>query len=522
MSRSKPWAAGVLAACLAIGCGPRRPPDILVVTVDTLRADRVGAYGHAGARTPAIDGLARQGILFGQATTPFPRTTPALASMLTGLWPHHHGCREVGRPMSDSVPATLAEVLGAHGYHSAAVTGNGAAGRRQGLHRGFAVFVDAPDLPGPRAVHVTRAAIQLLDSAPRGRSLFLWVHYVDPHFPYSPPKGFRDQPKAPACHQLMARLVHKKTTLSAIQGDQDGASSAALPDCRALYDAEVAYADQEVGLLLAAWRKGSGSQSVIVFSSDHGENMGEDGLFYEHGPSVHDASLRVPLIIAGVGRAGRRDDGVARLEDLPPTLLSLAGVPRERWPAMDGADLSERITGVSAGQGGAPRAAFAESGSHLKVDSYAAVRSGNQNRETCVNGPRFSLCESQRWPAPRLFDHVADPERRNDLSRRYPDEVRRLAEAAARWPVYETRQRTLRTPRFKLVERPRLEGGYAAALFDLRSDPGESRDIAAGHAAEVERLGEALQAWARGISAAAQKAHTLEELEQLQALGYID
>jgi arylsulfatase A-like enzyme len=261
---------------------------------------------------------------------------------------------------------------------------------------------------------------------------------------------------------------------------------------------------------------------VIVFSSDHGENMGEDGLFYEHGPSVHDASLRVPLIVAGVGRVGRRDDEVARLEDLPPTLLSLAGVPRERWPAMDGADLSERITGVAAGRGGAPRVAFAESGSNLKVDSYAAVRSGNQNRETCVNGPRFSLCESQRWPAPRLFDHVADPERRNDLSRRYPDEVRRLADVAARWPVYETRQRTLRTPRFKLVERPRLEGGYAAALFDLRSDPGESRDVSAEHTAEVERFGEALQTWARGISASAQPALTPEELEQLQALGYID
>jgi hypothetical protein len=88
--------------------------------------------------------------------------------------------------------------------------------------------------------------------------------------------------------------------------------------------------------------------------------------------------------------------------------------------------------------------------------------------------------------------------------------------------VYETRQRTLRTPRFKLVERPRLEGGYSAALFDLRSDPGEGRDVAAEHAAEVERLRQSLSAWARGIPASAQSAHTPEEMEQLQALGYID
>ena len=521
MRRFEPVATIALVA-LGVSCGPRRPLDILVVTVDTLRADRVGAYGHPQARTPAIDSLARQGTLFAQATTPLPRTTPALASMLTGLWPHHHGCREVGRPMSDAVPATLAEVLGGHGYVTAAVTANGAAGRRQGLHRGFAVFVDAPELPGPRAVHVTKRATQVLEAAAPDRPLFLWVHYVDPHFPYSPPKGWRDQPKAPACHQLMARLVHKKTTLSEIQSDRDGLSSAALEDCRALYDAEIAYADREIGLLLEAWRRARGGRSVIVFSSDHGENMGEDGLSYEHGPSVHDASLRVPLIIAGAGPGGRQDDGVARLEDLPPTLLVIAGVPRERWPAMDGADVSARLEGRAPGEDEDPRAAFAESGSNLKVDSYDAVRSGNQNRETCVNGPRFSLCESPAWPAPRLFDHVADPQRRHDLSRRHPEERRRLAEAGLRWPVYETRQRTLRTPRFKLVERPRLEGGYAAALYDLRSEPAETQDVAAAHPAEVGRFQEALEEWARGISVSGQQGHTPEELEQLRALGYID
>lgn len=520
MTRFDPVAAIVLAV-LAASCGPQRPLDILVVTVDTLRADHVGAYGHAAARTAAIDGLARKGTLFAHATTPLPRTTPALASMLTGLWPHHHGCREVGRPMAESVPATLAEVLGANGYGTAAVTANGAAGRRQGLHRGFAVFVDAPELPGPRAVHVTRRATQVLEAAAPDRPLFFWVHYVDPHFPYSPPKGFEDQPKAPACHQLMARLVHKKTTLSEIQSDRDGSSRAALADCRALYDAEIAYADREIGLLLQAWRKARGRRSVIVFSSDHGENMGEDGLFYEHGPSVHDASLRVPLIIAGAGPGARRDDEVARLEDLPPTLLALAGVPRERWPRMDGVDVSARLCGDRA-EGASQGAAFAESGSNLKVDSYDAVRSGNQNRESCVNGPRFSLCESPKWPAPRLFDHVADPKRREDLSRRNPEERRRLAEAARRWPVYEARQRTMRTPRFKLVERPQLEGGYTAALFDLRSDPGETRDVAAEHPTEFGRFREALDEWARSIPASGQQALTPEELEQLRALGYID
>jgi len=132
----------LLLAAGEFACSGRRsgPPDILIISVDTLRADRVGAYGHGAARTQNIDALAREGTLFRQATTPFPRTTPGLASLLTGLWAHHHGSREVGRSI-DNVP-TLATVLAANGYEARGISANRAAGRSQGIDRGFAHLTD--------------------------------------------------------------------------------------------------------------------------------------------------------------------------------------------------------------------------------------------------------------------------------------------------------------------------------------------------------------------------------------------
>lgn len=509
--------AGLAALCLvASGCATRRSPDILLVTVDTLRADAVGAYGSASARTPNVDRLARRGTVFLQATTPFPRTTPGIASLMTGLWPLHHGSREVGQGMREV--ATLASTLRAAGYETRGVTANAAAGRSQNLHLGFARFVDAPELPGYRAENTTARALELLADAPRDKPLLFWVHYVDPHFPYEPPGGFPDQPRGKLCHRLNARRVHKEISIGQLHNDWQGLASAALEDCRGLYDAEIAYVDGQIGRLFEGWEQARGRGAVVLFTSDHGENLGEDGVFYEHGPSVHDAGLRVPLIVAGAGPAGRLDRGVARLEDVMPTLLSLARVPRERWPAMDGEDLGPRVRGARQQVG--PAAAYAESGSELLPESYRRLRSGARQREHCVNDGRFSWCEGGGRPV-ALYDHVEDPQRQHDVAVLHPDVVARLRAAAERWPLEETRERTVRTTRFKLVALPRPEG-YATRLYDLLADPGETRDVSEAHPATVASLRKALEAWASGITASAGVTHTPEQLEALRALGYID
>lgn len=511
-------AAAVVASLAAAACGPSRPPDILLVTVDTLRADAVGAYGSPGPRTPNIDALARRGTVFLEATTPFPRTTPGVASLMTGLWPFHHGSREVGQGMRE-VP-TLAATLAAEGYETRGLTANAAAGRSQNLHLGFRQFVDARDLPGYRAENATARALELLAGAPRDRPLLFWVHYVDPHFPYEPPSGFPDQPRGKRCHRLNARRVHKEINLGQLHNDWQGLASAALEDCRGMYAAEVAYVDGQVGRLLDAWQKARGTGGVVVFTSDHGENFGEDGVWYEHGPSVHDAGMRVPLIVAGAGPGARQDRGVARLEDVMPTLLALARVPRERWPKLDGVDLGARLRAGTARDDAAPAAAFAESGSDLLPESYGRLRSGARGREHCINDERFSWCEGGARPD-ALYDHLADPQRQHDVAPRHPDVVERLRAVGRRWPVDETRQRSIRTPRFKLVAVPQAEG-YATRLYDLRSDPGETRDVSAGNAATVVAMRKALDAWAAGIAGSPVVAHTPEQLEALQALGYIE
>ncbi len=509
----------LLLAAAELACSGRwsAPPDILIVSVDTLRADHVGAYGHAAARTPNIDSLARDGTLFRQATTPFPRTTPGLASLLTGLWAHHHGSREVGRSI-DAVP-TLGSVLAASGYEARGISANGSAGRSQHLVRGFAPFIDPSDFSGWRAENTTKRALTLLDGASREKPLLFWVHYLDPHFPYEPPKGFKDQPPGQQCHKLLAKRIHREISVTEIRRDWHRVASRALADCQGLYDAEVAYVDTEIGKLLAAWRKARGRRSVVVFTSDHGENFGEDGLYFEHGPNVHDAAMRVPLIVAGAGPHGRLDDGVARLEDVMPTLLALAKLPRERWPRMDGVDLSGRLLGRSAAGDGAS-AAFAESGAEMLFDSYHRLRSGSSVGEHCVNVERYSLCEGG-GRREGLYDHVVDPGREHDVSARHPKELERLRAVAERWPYDETRQRAIRTNRFKLVEVP-TESGYEERLYDLATDPGETRNVIADHEPLASRLRSALHAWAAGAPGKGTKTYTPEQVEALRALGYVE
>jgi arylsulfatase A-like enzyme len=334
--------AGVLPLVLGLaGCGgaPARP-DLILVTVDTLRPDRLAAVP-----TPNLDRLAARGTSFSQATTPFPRTTPALASLFTGLWPQHHGSREVFEPFHSG--DTLAEVLKGSGYATAGVTANSAAGSRQNLDRGFDRFVELPDREDVHGDRVTAAALRLAGNAPASQPLFLWVHYMDPHYPYAPPTDF-PQPPALRCRRLMDDARAGRVAKGQMLSNRDGVAEAALAECRQLYDAEIAYTDAQIGTLLEGLsRLGRLDGALVVFTSDHGENFGEGGLYYEHGPNLHDAGLRVPLVVAGPGIAHRRDDAVIRLEDLMPTLLRLVGVPPERVPRTDG--LSRR-----AGCGGRP------------------------------------------------------------------------------------------------------------------------------------------------------------------------
>lgn len=314
---------------LLTGCASQRPepaplPNVLLITIDTLRADRLGR-----GLTPTLDRLADGGVSFSNARTAVPLTLPSHATILSGLLPPHHGVRLNGTGHFAGHP-TLATALHARGYRTAAAVGAFVLARQFGLDGGFDVYDDVvPRDPNAstaleaerKATAVTDAALGLITRTSPSRPLFLWVHYYDPHAPYEPPARFLAQANESA------------------------------------YDGEVAYVDSEVGRLLAAIARLEGD-TVIVVAGDHGESLGEHGED-THGMLLYDGALRVPLTIAS-SAGGPRRDGVSRasgsaraalarrlrrevrpdnasLADVAPTVLALLGVPP---PApMDGADL---------------------------------------------------------------------------------------------------------------------------------------------------------------------------------------
>ncbi|MEQ1565612.1 MAG: sulfatase [Myxococcota bacterium] len=435
-----------------LACSPApvdRRPDVIVVSVDTLRADRLGFMGHAQARTPAMDGLAAGGRVFEQATTPLPRTTPALGSLQTGLRPVHHGAREVGEVVT--AEGRLAGWLGEAGWQTRAVSAIQVAGPDQALDRGFDGFEVHHDA---RAREVSRAALHLVEGLDPGAPAYLWVHYADPHFPYLPEGG---DPTDEACRKLGERAAAGKLDRVSLFADRGGVATAVVESCRRLYDGEIAAVDAGIAALFRGLDAARGDRPrLVVLTADHGENQGENGLFFEHGPDLSDASVRVPLVISGPGVTPGRDGGVARLEDVAPTLLTLTGLP---VPAgLDGASLL------------GPRAPHApiESGSPLQVGLHRYLVSGKRDR-WCLNEGPLSWCTLGKR-APGLFDHDADPKLQTELSSDRPADADRLRAAAERWAPGSTHVRGVRTPALELRSVPTIDG-WVEQVVAITSPP---------------------------------------------------
>ncbi len=530
------WA---LAAAVLAGCSePQGPRNLLVISVDTLRADAIGVAGGAG--TPNIDRLAAEGTYFTSAIAPMPRTTPALASLLTGLWPQHHGSRDVGDPILEV--ATLAETLKAHGYATLAMSTNDSAGPKQGLDRGFDHFAtyrqlidvhgdglyrDLTSVPPDGlgwASASTRRALELIDRAPADQPYFLWVFYFDPHFLYRPPSPWQDGVEAERCWQLYEYFGTHRQLAGQVFSDVGGVATEAMEACRRLYAAEVAYTDHEIGLLLSALgERRRLDNTVVVFVADHGENFGEGGLFFEHGDNAHDAGLRVPLIFSGPGiEQGKRDAGAVSLVDLVPTALALLGLPVPG--GLDGRDLSGRLRpGGAAGRDDRQRVVFAESGTAVWNEAVEHVTTGRTWWRVCVNGPRYALCEIPN-EAPgvyALYDHVTDLALSNDVAAEHPEVVAALLQAWQSWPPESARQRVAQTAELKLVETPRLEGGYQAKLYNLEVDRQETVDVSADYQEVFRHLRAALAEWTADLPEPVERLPDPELEEVLRTLGYV-
>jgi arylsulfatase A-like enzyme len=341
---------------------------------------------------------------------------------------------------------------------------------------------------------------------------------------YIPPDPWLQNVDAPGCWEIYhAYSASGSGAMWRLRGGFDAAALQGVDDCRKLYDAEIAYTDHEIGRLLDGLAGLRDRPRLIVLTADHGENFGEEGSFFEHGDNAHDSALRVPLVFAGPGvAAGRVDRGVASLEDVVPTLFSLLEVPERERPPTEGRDLSGRL--APAGRPQAPDEAepvVAESGVVSRNQFFRTLLTGRAAYRACINGERYTLCDVHDGQAsePRLYDHALDPGLTRDVAGRHPAIVARLLEARKRWPVEGARIRASRTPLFKLVQRPVLEGGYREELYDLREDPGETRDVAALHPEVAAKLRAALDEW-RPPSQPVEPLDPEVE-ESLRSLGYL-
>jgi len=232
--------------------------------------------------------------------------------------------------------------------------------------------------------------------------------------------------------------------------------------------------------------------------------------------------MNVPLLITAPGVKAGVDHEIIRLEDLAPTILSLAGLPRSALPETDGVDQSWRLGAGPRPEGSAELIALAESGSALLIGTFSQPFEGHRAEQNCVHGPRYSLCTLPK-KGTALYDREEDLKFSVDVSDEQPEHLAILRAARERWTLGEARQRSVWNRRHKLVEYPRLEGGYRRALYDLVADPAESENLIDAHPEVAARLDAELRAWTASIpSDAPPPERDEEQLEMLRALGYVD
>ena len=313
----------VALAALASACSPR-PPNVVLVTIDTIRVDRVGAYGSTQGLTPHLDRLASQATVFESCITPMPTTWPAHASMLTGLPPRAHRVRSNAQRLAAKIP-TLAEQLRDAGYATGAFVALKSLVAKSGLDRGFQTVSDAaPSRPFVRSGRDVNALARRWLGERDDRPFFAWIHYYEPHTPLEltpyAAERLRDY-RGPYAEGASVPLYYGTSE----QWMRSPVDRAAI---EALYDGEVREVDIRVGELVAMLRLlALWSDTVVIVAGDHGQSLGERGM-PGHGRSLFQSVLRVPLIVRDPRRRGAtRVAEPVSLSDVTPTVLDLAGLP---------------------------------------------------------------------------------------------------------------------------------------------------------------------------------------------------
>ena len=432
MPRTSAHAGLLLAAALAAGaCGPRAPAGparrVILITCDTLRPDHLTVYGYPRPTSPHLAEFAADAVVFESAWSTAPMTCPAIGSALTGWMPDEIGMTSGNRSLLPAEVETLPEILERRGILTAAVVSNWVLRKPPpeqagaGFPQGFASFDDAirekeenRDFFERNGEDTTDAAIAWLSArtARRSTPFFLWVHYQDPHGPYTPPEPWASRfASTPPAGEPELPIGESQSGLGQIPAYQVVDGERRPSAYRDRYDAEIRAFDEAFGRLLA-WLRDNGmlEDSLIVFAADHGESLGEHGYWFCHGENTHADEVRIPLIVRGPrGPRGVRREEIAGLLDVVPTVLEAFGLPpvAGRGTSLLGAQLP-------------PDRAIPQ----------VHVRAGDPNRWSAVTErDRRAVVRGDGPPA--LYDALRDPGEEHDLSASEPERVRELLERGA-------------------------------------------------------------------------------------------
>ena len=452
MQRKSTWialAALLLALAIWIARAARPAPysgpyrNVIVVSLDTTRADHLGCYGNERMHTPNIDRLAREGVVFRSATTAAPTTLASHTSIMTGVAAHTHGVVRNGFVVA-AANETMAEILKREDFTTAAFLGSFALDRCFGFDRGFDFFDDhfdvqadlrARDQDQRRANLVTDSALRFVEGKAEQR-LFLFVHYFDVHAPYEPPPPFealyprtqaaakgaledlehaaRRQQMRTVGRELGQDAVVKRGLVRDLVQRADGVMEDADRDLEALYSGEISFVDSEIGRLFDELEKrGMLERSLVILVADHGETFAEHGDFWNHGLWVYDTTVHVPLIVR-LPRAVTNASAPVSSVDVPvstidilPTVLELLGIERSR--AIEGESLVRALRGEPFEHG----PTFSEATQPPSVENAAAW--GNAKKPKCIRDGAWKYIEAPYLDLEELFDLEHDPEERHNL-----------------------------------------------------------------------------------------------------------
>lgn len=420
-------ALGLIGA-MGPGCSPPEAPlargrNLVLISLDTLRADRLGAYGYlvqGSSPSPRLDALMGSGVRFASASAPRAITWPSLATILTGLYPTSHGVADNGYELADDVP-TLATILQSEGYRTGRFLSNMCQANPTGWNqtycsRGVDSNIDSP-------------ALEWLDGLEDGPPFFLWVHYFGAHSPYYNGGTRASRHLDPGYEGPVAP---KKGWLNRIMLEKIPLNQADLRHLDALYDAAVMGSDRFVGGLLDGLEaRGMLADSLIVLLSDHGEELYDHNAYIYHACSVYQTGLHVPLafVAPGVIPAGGVVGQNVELLDVSPTVLELLGI--EAPPALQGSSLVPYLLDPGTEEAGRP--AFSEYG-HFRIHT---VRSGdwklvdNPDHDSPICLPGATEGHYPLAPV-ELYNLAEDPLETHNLARQYPDKVEELRELIRR------------------------------------------------------------------------------------------